>query len=167
MSFLTEEEVFMYTTYEIYQKVFNKGEIADELVSKEKKLRAKIINILRFNIFCEESQGYSKVLTDLHYNQTQSENIFLLINRFDLDPNRILDIILNFMEKNLEKQETLEYYFKLIEKFNIKNIPHLLGFKFKKVKEQKDLVQLTALLIYRKLITLSDIYSHVRKQFLI
>lgn len=138
--------------------------MVDDLIAKEKKLRGKMINILRFNIFCEESQGFSKVLTDLQYNLIKKENIFLLINRFDLDPNRVLDIILNFMEKNIENSEAMEYYFKLIEHFNIKNIPHLLGFKYKTVKNQKDLVQLTALLIHKKVLKINDIYSYVRKK---
>lgn len=98
----------------------------------------------KFNLLREESEGYSKVVAELDSSFDVNsvdlviEHLQSLIGKakssfvhklgyFDLDPNRVFDIILDIFENYLEKSEA---YLKLIRSFSIPYLPHLLGFKF-------------------------------------
>lgn len=81
----------------------------------------------------EESEGYSKLLLELNRGEVSLDNIedlcdrvMALIGFFDLDPNRVFDIILDSYEENVDN----DFFLKLIRIFNSKYLPHILGFKF-------------------------------------
>ncbi|VDP05178.1 unnamed protein product [Soboliphyme baturini] len=64
---------------------------------------------LKFNLLREESEGYAKLITELtkHAQYVESaqgvlERIRCLIGQFNLDPNRVLDIILECFESHLQ-----------------------------------------------------------------
>ena len=63
-------------------------------------------------------------------------NILSLIGQFDLDPDRVLELILSAYEMNYQNQN----YIDLVKLFNLQSIPHLIGFKFSQyMKNQRNL----------------------------
>lgn len=74
----------------------------------------------KFNLLREESEGYSKLLAELL--STSSDNVFLwtritqLIGQFNLDPNRVVDLLLETFAGDLERKDTFLY---LLRKFNV------------------------------------------------
>lgn len=87
----------------------------------------------KFNLEREETEGYSKLVlllttmpTDHENVQTTIQVVFSLIGQFDLDPNRVLDLILD----GFEQQPSNRSYLALLHKFRATSILHILGFKF-------------------------------------
>lgn len=95
----------------------------------------------KYNLLREESEGYSKLLTVLAAlpsppNDPASHiaNVFALIGYFDLDPNRVLDMVLEVMENQLWNSSFLL----LLKKFRKSSIAHVMGFKFAQYHEDSD-----------------------------
>ncbi|XP_045763498.1 THO complex subunit 2 isoform X4 [Maniola jurtina] len=128
----------------------------------------------KFNLFREESEGYSKLIVEL--NQEISENtewktlleiIQSLIGCFNLDPNRVLDIILESFEArpHLDK-----LFISLIKNYmaDPQVISEVLGFKLgnmevlESYKEPPALMTIIALLLQYQVISLDDIYPWLR-----
>uniref|UniRef100_T1GUM3 THO complex subunit 2 n=1 Tax=Megaselia scalaris TaxID=36166 RepID=T1GUM3_MEGSC len=123
----------------------------------------------RFNLFREESEGYSKLISEL--NQEFDENrsaasvmdiIKSLIGCFNLDPNRVLDVILESFETRLSKYRL---FIQLLRSYmpNSTIISEVLGYKFRHFAENNEvtpfsLYQITALLLKYGVINLTDIY---------
>uniref|UniRef100_A0A668AI57 THO complex subunit 2 n=1 Tax=Myripristis murdjan TaxID=586833 RepID=A0A668AI57_9TELE len=91
----------------------------------------------KFNLLREENEGYAKLITelgqDLSGNITSHlvlESIKSLIGCFNLDPNRVLDIILEVYEGRSDQDE---FFLSLIKSYMCEPLTlcHILGFKFK------------------------------------
>jgi len=116
----------------------------------------------RFNLLAEESEGWAKVITLLcsfpqkppHSNtsinssssvdcDTTLQELRAYIGTFDLDPNRVLAVILDVLEVELEwtitefsspqstlsdGNWTLDLLLQLLSQFKVSALPHLLGF---------------------------------------
>jgi THO complex subunit 2 len=61
----------------------------------------------KFNLLREESEGYSKLVTELTRSELSESNVESvigtvqsLVGYFDLDPNRVLDLVLEAYEHN-------------------------------------------------------------------
>ncbi|XP_050076500.1 THO complex subunit 2 [Anopheles maculipalpis] len=123
----------------------------------------------RFNLFREESEGYAKLITELNQEFNQDtltvqnvlEIIKSLIGCFNLDPNRVLDIILESFEARPEQERIfiplLQAY---INDGNI--ICEVLGYKYRyfaDVQTPGSLFKVTALLLQHRVIKLDDIYA--------
>uniref|UniRef100_A0A182MYW7 THO complex subunit 2 n=1 Tax=Anopheles dirus TaxID=7168 RepID=A0A182MYW7_9DIPT len=123
----------------------------------------------RFNLFREESEGYAKLITELNQEFNQEtmtvqdvlEIIKSLIGCFNLDPNRVLDIILESFEARPEQDRIfiplLQAY---INDGNI--ICEVLGYKYRyfaDVQTPGSLFKVTALLLQHSVIKLDDIYA--------
>ncbi|XP_049281408.1 THO complex subunit 2 isoform X1 [Anopheles funestus] len=123
----------------------------------------------RFNLFREESEGYAKLITELNQEFNQDtvtvqnvlEIIKSLIGCFNLDPNRVLDIILESFEARPEQDRIfiplLQAY---INDGNI--ICEVLGYKYRyfaDVQTPVSLFKVTALLLQHRVIKLEDIYA--------
>jgi THO complex subunit 2 len=89
----------------------------------------------KYNLHREETEGYSKVVVSVHgfpvYPQDATSEVSQLrqiIGQFDLDPNRVLDIILESFEK---RAWNLNFVFALRE-LNYKDeyITQIIGFRF-------------------------------------
>lgn len=78
----------------------------------------------KYNLLREEVEGYSR-LSLLLSQQVPVEAVLSAIGGFDLDPNRVLDIILDFMETHSSLS-----YMELLKSFRVSNIVHILGNKF-------------------------------------
>ncbi|CAH2091992.1 unnamed protein product [Euphydryas editha] len=128
----------------------------------------------KFNLFREESEGYSKLIVELNQEisedtdwKTILEIIQSLIGCFNLDPNRVLDIILESFEArpNLDK-----LFISLIKNYmgDPQVISEVLGFKLgnmevlESYKEPPALMTVIALLLQHQVISLDDIYPWLR-----
>ncbi|XP_064422604.1 THO complex subunit 2 isoform X2 [Latimeria chalumnae] len=142
---------------------------------KSVKIKTKLFyKQQKFNLLREENEGYAKLISelgqDLSANITSDlilENIKSLIGCFNLDPNRVLDIILEVYECRPEQDE---FFVPLIESYMYMCEPqtlcHILGFKFKFYQEPSEetpfsLYRVAAILLQHNLIDLEDLYVHL------
>ncbi|CAH0560689.1 unnamed protein product [Brassicogethes aeneus] len=138
--------------------------------SKFIKVKTKLYYKQRkFNLFREECEGFAKILTELNkeFSETTDHNSLLdivqsLIGCFNLDPNRVLDVILESFE-NKPKDSAL--FIPLIQSYmnDPKIISEVLSTKFSFLKSNElaipqSLYILTAQLLQHKLISIDDIY---------
>uniref|UniRef100_A0A8C0GI88 THO complex subunit 2 n=1 Tax=Chelonoidis abingdonii TaxID=106734 RepID=A0A8C0GI88_CHEAB len=142
---------------------------------KSVKIKTKLFyKQQKFNLLREENEGYAKLIAelgqDLSGNITSDlilENIKSLIGCFNLDPNRVLDIILEVYECRPEYDD---FFVPLIESYMYMCEPqtlcHILGFKFKFYQEPNgetpsSLYRVAAVLLQHNLIDLEDLYVHL------
>ena len=120
------------------------------------KIKRHITNMIyrqkKFNLFIEESEGYAKLLTFLFStyrliveDKKNMVNKYIreLMGSFDLDPNRVLDILLNVLEIYLDYGLKGENYFQILSilrramiAFKRESLPQLLGFKLSATTNQ-------------------------------
>ncbi|XP_061818177.1 THO complex subunit 2 isoform X1 [Nerophis lumbriciformis] len=126
----------------------------------------------KFNLLREENEGYAKLITELGQDLSGSitshivlESIKSLIGCFNLDPNRVLDIILEVYESRSDQDE---FFLSLIKSYMCEPLTlcHILGFKFKFYQEPneetpKSLYHIAAALLHHNLIDLEDLYVHL------
>uniref|UniRef100_A0A673LYR6 THO complex subunit 2 n=1 Tax=Sinocyclocheilus rhinocerous TaxID=307959 RepID=A0A673LYR6_9TELE len=150
------------------------------LIKQAQQFNQKIVKIKtklfykqqKFNLLREENEGYAKLIAelgqDLIGNLTSHlvlENIKSLIGCFNLDPNRVLDIILEVYECRSEHDE---FFIPLIKSYMCEHqtLCHMLGFKFKFHQEPNgetpsSLYHIAAALLQHNLIALEDLYVHL------
>ncbi|XP_061659532.1 THO complex subunit 2 isoform X2 [Syngnathoides biaculeatus] len=126
----------------------------------------------KFNLLREENEGYAKLITELGQDLSGSitshvvlESIKSLIGCFNLDPNRVLDIILEVYESRSDQDD---FFLSLIKSYMCEALTlcHILGFKFKFYQEPneetpKSLYHIAAALLHYNLIELEDLYVHL------
>lgn len=124
----------------------------------------------RFNLFREESEGYAKLITELNDESIENssvskilEIIKSLVGCFNLDPNRVLDIILESFETRPEQHHL---FIELLRSYmpNADVICEILGYKYRYFADgetPRSLYIITALLLRCGLIQLDNIYSWV------
>ncbi|XP_049826219.1 THO complex subunit 2 isoform X2 [Aethina tumida] len=124
----------------------------------------------KFNLFREECEGFAKLQTELNkeFNESTDHNQLLdivqsLIGCFNLDPNRVLDVILESFEN---KPQDSRLFIPLIQAYmnDSKIISEVLSTKFTFLKNNEltipqSLYVLTAQLLQHKLISLDEIYT--------
>lgn len=148
---------------------------AAELKAKEVRVNTRLLyQQTKFNLLREESEGYAKLVTLLcqcgsggltHRTASAAiSTIKSLIGHFDLDPNRVFDIVLECFELQPENDAFLE----LIPIFPKSHAAHILGFKFQYYQRQDvnepvpdGLYRLTAELVKAYFIDLDNIYAHL------
>ncbi|CAK4521777.1 unnamed protein product [Aphanomyces euteiches] len=122
----------------------------------------------KFNLLKEESEGFSKVMCLLHSEitwenlQASKQNLLALIGFFDLDPNRVLDLVLDAYEMHY----TNDCFMELLTEFKVDGIVHVLGFKFQyysrnNLAAPRSLYRLAATLIQNELLSLDLLYPHL------
>ncbi|XP_073059510.1 THO complex subunit 2 [Primulina eburnea] len=148
---------------------------AADLKSKEVRVNTRLLyQQTKFNLLREESEGYAKLVTLLsQVPKASTENasaatigiIKSLIGHFDLDPNRVFDIVLECFELQLDNSVFLE----LIPMFPKSPASQILGFKFQYYQHTEinnsvpnGLYQLAALLVKKDFIDVDSIYAHLR-----
>lgn len=120
----------------------------------------------KYNLFREESEGYSKLITELNSDnmdpKIMMEIIKSLIGCFNLDPNRVLDIILDSFEHHTDKAEN--FFIPLLRDYmpESQRLTEVLAFKLRQVNSlTRSSYKLIALLIQYNLIGLDSIYPWV------
>ncbi|KAL8105802.1 THO complex subunit 2 isoform X3 [Apium graveolens] len=147
---------------------------AADLKSKEVRVNTRLLyQQTKFNLLREESEGYAKLITLLCGRpEASSQNgsaatvgiIKSLIGHFDLDPNRVFDIVLECFELQPDNMVFLD----LIPIFPKSHASQILGCKFQYYQRMEvsstvpfGLYQLTALLVKEDFIDLDSIYAHL------
>ncbi|KAH7839633.1 hypothetical protein Vadar_006542 [Vaccinium darrowii] len=147
---------------------------AADLKSKEVRVNTRLLyQQTKFNLLREESEGYAKLVTLLCQGSEESTQnasaatvgiIKSLIGHFDLDPNRVFDIVLECFELQPDNCVFLD----LIPIFPKSHASQILGFKFQYYQRMEvnrhvplGLYQLTALLVKEDFIDLDSIYAHL------
>ncbi|XP_022539435.2 THO complex subunit 2 [Astyanax mexicanus] len=153
------------------------------LIKQAQQFNQKIVKIKtklfykqqKFNLLREENEGYAKLVTELGQDLTGNvtshlvlESIKSLIGCFNLDPNRVLDIILEVYECRSDQDE---FFIPLIKSYMCEHqtLCHILGFKFKFHQEPNgetpsSLYHVAAALLQHNLIALEDLYVHLLPQ---
>lgn len=87
----------------------------------------------KYNLLREETEGFSKLVATLatmplsNQNcENHIKNVLAIIGQFDLDPNRVLEVILDAYEQQTDNTSFL----KLIKYTRSPNVVHILGLKF-------------------------------------
>ena len=128
----------------------------------------------KFNLLREESEGYSKlIVTLISFSPSTLDNVMSLIGYFNLDSNRVLDIILDVLIVNFID------HWRFILDLLIKSpwfsnnsskttCSQLLGFKFSHYNNPEitivappQLYWVAALLIKRNMVLLEDLYPYL------
>ncbi|XP_057960883.1 THO complex subunit 2 [Malania oleifera] len=147
---------------------------AQDLKSKEVRVNTRLLyQQTKFNLLREESEGYAKLVTLLcQGSEASTQNVSSatigiiksLIGHFDLDPNRVFDIVLECFEL----QPDSNVFLGLIPIFPKSHASQILGFKFQYYQHIEvnspvpfGLYQLTALLVKGEFIDLDSIYVHL------
>jgi len=131
----------------------------------------------KYNLFREETEGYAKLITELNQpdmaKRTSPKEVLRVIKSiigyFNLDPNRVLDIILESFECQLEQHE---FFVALLRDYtpDQHTLNELLGFKYKFYMEHNEkslddvavpssLYRQTALMIQHGILDLDSIYG--------
>ncbi|XP_066598314.1 THO complex subunit 2 isoform X3 [Prorops nasuta] len=118
----------------------------------------------KFNLFREESEGYSKLIVELNQDRGEDEVastleiVKSLIGYFNLDPNRVLDILLETFE-NRPQDDAL--FIPLIRSYmsDQQVLCEVLGFKYCSSVNNTpfSLQKVTALMLQHRVISLDDI----------
>jgi len=157
-----------------YETVGDAGMIANKklVASKFIKLKTRLFyKQQKFNLLREESEGYSKLITELSLDEPSNEFdvqymlrvVRSLIGCFNLDPNRVLDIILEAFEQRPRLESS---FVSLIREFldDHVTLTQVLAFKFSFYGHEstpESLYLLAANLISNKLLDLKELYSYV------
>ncbi|KAF6022557.1 THOC2 [Bugula neritina] len=149
---------------------------ADDFNKKYIKIKTKIYyKQQKFNLLREESEGYSKLITELSPDpsailsvEDTLKNIKSLIGCFNLDPNRVLDVVLQVFQTRLDLGE--ELYVPLITQYmpEYDSVCQMLGFHLKnrlRAVESKshdeNIFHVIAILMKHGVVTLDGIYPHL------
>ncbi|GMI75251.1 EMBRYO DEFECTIVE 2793 [Hibiscus trionum] len=147
---------------------------ASDLKRKEVRVNTRrLYQQTNFKLLREESEGYAKLVTLLccgSEDSTQNSStarigiIKSLIGHFDLDPNRVFDIVLECYELQPDNNAFLQ----LIPIFPKPHASQILGFKFQFYQRVEvntptpfGFYRLTALLVKEDFIDLDSIYAHL------
>ena len=114
------------------QKVFNN--------KRSKAITQMMFEQQKFNLLREENEGFAKLMVELNQpNITMGnigvvrQNVEALIGFFNLDPNRVRDLILDAFMSNLWNREP---YLALLSDYKGAYVGQILGFKFHSHYEQ-------------------------------
>ncbi|XP_050689638.1 THO complex subunit 2-like isoform X2 [Eriocheir sinensis] len=139
--------------------------------TKQIKVKTKLFyKQQKFNLLREETEGYAKLVTELNQDVTERvtpssmiQVIRSLIGGFNLDPNRVLDLILESLES---RPHLHQFYTGLLSQYPCESatISEILGFKLNGSvregggKEAQGIYTTIALLVQAGILLLQDIY---------
>ncbi|XP_052077849.1 THO complex subunit 2-like isoform X3 [Mytilus californianus] len=148
------------------------------LISSRQQYQAKYVKTktrlfykqMKFNLLREENEGYAKLVVELNQEITEKitplqviENLKSLIGCFDLDPNRVLDILLESFENRPEHDQ---FYIPMFREYvsEPKTLCNIMGFKFKFYASEEtpqSLYKMAAVLLENGLVDLDLLYPHL------
>jgi len=141
------------------------------------KLKTKLFyKQQKFNLFREECEGYAKLITELNQDLSAVTPTYIIeviksvIGYFNLDPNRVLDIILESFECQPSQHR---FFVSLLGEYlpDKRTMCELLSFKYsfylssnneEKEVTPRSLYVVTALLIQNDIMKLEDVYPLLR-----
>jgi len=127
---------------------------ADLFARKRNRVQTRLMyEQQKYNLLREESEGFAKIITELTISKLSPKNVDIvqsniksLIGFFDLDPNRVLDLILEIFEKDYENLA----FITLITSYNKTALPQIIGFKFQKEREIPNKLPENSISLYRE-----------------
>lgn len=142
------------------------------------RLRTKLyFKQKKFNLLREENKGFVKIIVELFRLDTNNldsvlTNVIELVGQYRVDPNRVLDLVLDVFEFDKEKDQTvfirfLNAFYDSPDKISQLIILKLNFFASQKPNEQLDPVisqsfyRLIAILIRLNILDIDDIYPHL------
>jgi THO complex subunit 2 len=152
-----------------------------EKITRKTSLYSTKINLQqnKFNLLREESEGFAKVAVEflegaalcVENVSALADNIKSAIASFNLDPNRVLDLMLDALESNLHtpsgNDEAIAALMELICRFKTPHIAHLIGFKLVSASKSGtaevplSLVRAAARLVASGHVTLDALWPHL------
>lgn len=120
----------------------------------------------KYNVFNEEPEGYSKLIMFLCHTMPNNPNFETELERytvfFDLDPNRIIDLLLTIAGEHFSY---IDEYYNILRQYNSLYIVSTLGFKLQDIADVRitnSLLKVTAYLLRRGVFSLEQILPHLR-----
>ncbi|KAL7676486.1 hypothetical protein ACOME3_002739 [Neoechinorhynchus agilis] len=114
----------------------------------------------KYNLFREESEGFARLIVLLFSGQCDTDTALSIIGLYNIDPNRVVDLILESIERCPSKITVYVDILRNLENADHALITKLLGFKFKFLMKQVDpdvgLYALAARCVLHKLVQSSD-----------
>ena len=123
----------------------------------------------KFNLFREESEGYAKLVTELNAIDSDTPEkvigvVRAIVGYFYLDPNRVLDVILEAFESQLEQRD---FFVQLLRLFtpDVETLNELLAFKIQFYAKDaggiipESVFRLVAVLIQCEILDLESVYE--------
>ncbi|XP_057313993.1 THO complex subunit 2-like [Hydractinia symbiolongicarpus] len=154
------------------------------LIQSQKALNQKLVRTKtklfykqqKYNLLREENEGYAKLITELSQDSISSSSqeyvlnhIMSLLGFFNLDPNRVLDILLEAFEcKVSEDLFFIPLIISYLSHCDISGFPQMIGFKYQFYHQSVDTVtptslyKLTACLLRNNLLKVEELYSHLK-----
>ncbi|KAM7540386.1 hypothetical protein Aperf_G00000037924 [Anoplocephala perfoliata] len=149
------------------------------LISSHSQTRTRYVRIKtrlfykqqKFNLLREESEGYAKLMVDLSSTPIGSAESCLthirsLIGYFDLDPNRVLDIIFDVFEI---RRDAASLFVELLNIYNPDKVDstNILGHKFQFYQEKdcstpESLHRFAAILVSHDLVDMDILLAHLQ-----
>uniref|UniRef100_A0A915B9T2 THO complex subunit 2 n=4 Tax=Parascaris univalens TaxID=6257 RepID=A0A915B9T2_PARUN len=149
----------------------------DILGANEHATRSRVVKMktklyfkqLKFNLLREESEGYAKLITELLDTNnscvsTTLTKLHRLIGQFNVDPNRVLDIILECFEASPQRRR---FFISLLADFKASadDLCNILGFKFTFYQQNGDtpssLYDIAAILCSERVVDLISLCSYL------
>ena len=151
-----------------------------EKITRKTTMYSTKINLQqnKFNLLREESEGFSKVSVEILEGaalcvanvSALADNIKSAIASFNLDPNRVLDVILDALESNLHtpsgNDDAVAALMELVSRFKTPHLAHLIGFKLVSSSKSgtaevpQSLVRAAARLVASGHVTLDALWPH-------
>jgi THO complex subunit 2 N-terminus len=121
----------------------------------------------RYNLLFEDTEGFSLVIFVL---KQRSKTLFIdlmkLLGSFDLEANRIIDLI--FGEWLFDPKQFESFYLPILKDFKNPHLSNIIGHKISTLKDsytvQTNLIFIGALLIRSELVSLDDILLFIDKK---
>ena len=146
------------------------GLLSSAALFSKKQIRINTAQLYRqqkYNLLREESEGFAKLVTSL-LNATDAdsllEQVVKLIGYFDLDPNRVLDLVVDVYGQQLGMYEIYEELLMRMA-FPASTVANVVGFKLgflaRERMDAEGVVTVVARLIKRGFCTLEGIYPHM------
>lgn len=116
----------------------------------------------KYNLLREEPEGYLRAIYALN-QPNKIENVREIIGNHNLDPNRVLDLAIEFFVLNPSDLEYLE----LIKRINTNAVSHLFGFKFQNSSDDcLHLAHIVAMCIKHEILNLESIWGYLKPESL-
>ncbi|KAI1732320.1 transcription factor/nuclear export subunit protein 2 domain-containing protein [Ditylenchus destructor] len=146
---------------------------SDEPVTKSRIVKSKTriyYKQVKFNLLREESEGYAKLISELLSvrSVTTADEILLaierLIGQFNLDPNRVLDVILDCFENSLPYKDL---FISILKKFKVQQqeLRDILVQKFLFCEKMEytttDLYRIASILCQEQLVDLKSFFNMI------
>lgn len=169
-------DVILYERFE-FDTLAQLGFVRDKKIptTSYNRLRTRLyFKQKKYNLFREENEGYAKIITEFarlkpDNKENVLETITSIIGAYSVDPNRVLDLLLEVFEYNAIRDESDVYVDFINDFYNSREkITQLIALKLnfyaqreKPEELAKTFYRLVAILIQKELLDIEDIWPYL------